>query len=126
MSVGNCSTTPSVFAYSLAARRLAHRGTGGNRGSERQPGGERLRGAGDGVDGAKGVAEAGLRAGLERYHRQAAGVIEEIEAELGALAEVRQVHLEVDAPLPAHRRPLVGQARYRLEIADQRAPERRE
>ena len=86
----------------------------------------RLGGPADRVDGAEGVAEAGLRAGLPRDHRQTAGVVEEVEPELRAVVQVREIDLQVEAVLAGVRRRVVGQAIHRLEVGVQPAAQRAE
>ena len=73
---------------------------------------------------AERVADAGLGAGAAADERQLAVIVDEVEAELGALCEVRQV--------PAQRQAVLARvlgldrraARHRLEVLDERPAER--
>ena len=66
----------------------------------------------------KRVADARLRAGLAGDQRQAAVVVQEEQAELGAVVEVRREVLEVEAVLAAVGRPCGRQAVHGLEVGD--------
>src|SRR5437660_2371673 len=100
---------------------LADRRAGRDRRRERQARRERLRGRTHGAGRSPGVAEARLRTGGEGDHGKAARVVEEVQAELCALAEVRQVELEIDTELAGLKRLVIAEARDGLEVADQRA-----
>ena len=99
---------------------------GRDRGRERQPRGKRLSGRADGVERAEGITEPGLRAADGGDHRQAAVVVEEIHSQLGAVAEVGQIELEVEPVLARIPRVPVRQPRDILESRDERAAQRAE
>ena len=110
----------------LSGPLRADRRAGRDRGRERQTRGERLSGRADGVESAEGITEPGLRSADGGDHRQPAMIVKEVHSQLGALAEVGQIELEVEPVLARIPRVPVRQPRDILESRDERAAQRAE